>query len=74
MRLFIALDIPTDIRERLSQYVDRVRRYAPEARWARIESLHVTLKFIGEVKDAKVAEIKAALPAIQCPQFPVEFK
>ena|SRR5579863_1600596 len=74
MRLFIALDIPADIRERLSQYVDRVRCYAPEARWARIESLHVTLKFVGEVKDAKVEEIKAALPAIQCSPFPVEFK
>jgi 2'-5' RNA ligase len=74
MRLFIALDIPAEVREHLSQYVDRVRRYAPDARWARIESLHVTLKFIGEVKDAKVAEIKTALAPIQSRPFPVEFK
>lgn len=74
MRIFIALDIPADVRERLSQYVDRVRPLAPDARWTRIESLHVTLKFIGEVSDAKVAEIKAALAPIRTEQFQFEFK
>lgn len=74
MRLFIALDIPSEIRERLNQYVDRVRVFAPDARWARIESLHVTLKFIGEVKDTKVQEIKTALTHITTQPFRVEFK
>jgi RNA 2',3'-cyclic 3'-phosphodiesterase len=74
MRLFVALDIPAEVRERLSQYVDRVRIYAPEARWARIESLHVTLKFIGEVIDAKVQEIKTALTEVKGSPFEIEFK
>jgi RNA 2',3'-cyclic 3'-phosphodiesterase len=74
MRLFIALDIPAEIRQHLTQYLDRVRQLAPDARWARTESLHVTLKFIGEVSDAKVAEIKAALAPIKASPFPVEFK
>ena len=59
---------------RLSQYVERVRSYAPEARWARVEGLHVTLKFIGEVKDPKAEEIKAALATIKAGAFDVEFK
>lgn len=74
MRIFIALDIPAEIRERLSQFLDRVRIYAPDARWARIESLHVTLKFIGEVSDAKVQEIKTALTQVKSKPFEVEFK
>jgi len=74
MRLFIALDIPAEVRERLSQYVERVRIYAPEARWARLESLHVTLKFIGEVNDAKVQEIKNALGQVKDQPFQVDFK
>lgn len=74
MRIFIALDIPAEVRDRLSQYVERVRPWATDARWARIESLHVTLKFIGEVSDAKVAEIKAALAPIKAQPFQVEFK
>jgi 2'-5' RNA ligase len=74
MRLFIALDIPAEIREQLNRYMDRLRPLAPDARWARVESLHVTLKFIGEVKDAKLPEIKAALGPIKAEPFAVEFK
>lgn len=74
MRLFIALDIPAEVRERLDQYVDRVRRLAPDARWARIESLHITLKFIGEVKDAKLEEIESVLAPIKASPFQVEFQ
>ena len=74
MRLFIALDIPAEIRERLNQYVERVKKFAPDARWARIESLHVTLKFIGEVAAAKVQEIQTGLTQIKAQPFDVEFK
>ena len=48
MRLFIALDIDDAIRQRITRFVDGVQGFAPEARWAKPESLHVTLKFIGE--------------------------
>lgn len=74
MRLFIALDIPEEIRERLRQYSERVQAFAPDARWARIESLHFTLKFIGEVKEEKLPKIKDALAQIKAQPFPVEFK
>ena len=74
MRLFVALDIPGEVREQLRQYVERVRIYAPDARWARIESLHVTLKFIGEVAEAKVQEIKGTLAQAKSEPFPVDFK
>lgn len=74
MRLFIALDIPEEVRERLQQYADRVRVYAPDARWARTESLHVTLKFVGEVSDVKVQEIKTALGPVKAQAFEVDFK
>ena len=73
MRLFVALDIPGEIRHRLADHIERVRSYAPEARWARVEGLHVTLKFIGEVKDQKVEEIKSALAAVRSDSFNVTF-
>jgi 2'-5' RNA ligase len=73
MRLFIALDIPGEIRARLADYMDRVRRYAPGVRWPRVEGLHVTLKFIGEVKDEKVEAIKKALATVHATPFEVAF-
>src|SRR5262245_8442303 len=74
MRIFIALDIPAEIRARITEYAGRLRGYAPEARWARPEGLHVTLKFIGEVSEAKVEEIKRALGAVKAAPFAVTFE
>lgn len=74
MRLFIALDILGDIRKRMSEYMERVRSYAPDARWARVEGLHVTLKFVGQASDALVQQIKSALAVIKTAPFEVKFE
>ena len=73
MRLFIALDIPAEVRAALTNYTERARALATEARWARVEGLHVTLKFIGHVDDAVVGKIKSALSAIKAAPFEVKF-
>src|SRR5260370_17099461 len=73
MRIFIALDIPGEIRSRIMEYLERACALAPQARWARAEGLHVTLKFIGEASDAKVEEIKGALAAVRATPFDVSF-
>lgn len=64
MRLFIALDIDDAIRQRIQRFMEGVRGFAPDARWVRPESLHVTLKFIGEKPDAAVEGIKTALVSV----------
>ena len=73
MRLFVALDIPIEIRGAISQYVDELRRIAPDAKWVKPESYHVTLKFIGEWK-RDVREVISALEAIQSPPIDVAFR
>jgi len=73
MRLFIALDIPAEVRAALTKYMERARALAHEARWARVEGLHVTLKFIGHVDDSVVEKIKAALASIKTAPFEVTF-
>src|ERR1700691_5832686 len=64
MRLFIAMDIPEDVRSSLAALAAKLRPACRNARWARIEGLHVTLKFIGETSAEKVEAIKKALAAI----------
>lgn len=73
MRIFIALDIPAEIRARMVGYVERVRALAPKARWARPEGLHVTLKFIGETPEERVQQIKSALSTIRAEPVAVKF-
>jgi len=65
MRLFVALDIDASIRGRIAQFMDGVRGFAPDARWVSAESLHVTLKFIGEWPAERLDELKRALMGIR---------
>jgi 2'-5' RNA ligase len=74
MRLFIALDIDDGIRERIALFLDGVREFAPDARWARPESLHVTLKFIGEKPEEAVGEIERALLGIKAGPLEMAFR
>ncbi len=74
MRVFVALDIDDVIRARLEKFLDAVRGFAPEARWVLPESMHVTLKFIGEKPAETVEEIKQALAGIRAGAFEVSFR
>ncbi len=64
MRLFVAMDIPEEVRSTLAALIAKLRPAHRDARWVRIEGLHVTLKFIGETPTEKAAEIKNALASI----------
>ena len=65
MRVFVAIDIDSAVRDRIATFVNGISGFAPEARWVRAESLHVTLKFIGEKSEAEVESITKALAAVK---------
>jgi 2'-5' RNA ligase len=74
MRLFVALDIDDAIRGKIAHFLDGVRGFAPDARWMRPESLHVTLKFIGEKPEGEVEQIKRAMATIVSESFELNFR
>ena len=74
MRIFIALDIDQAIRERIDRFLDGVREFAPDARWVRPESLHTTLKFIGEKPPETIEPIKNSLAKIQGTAMELTFR
>ncbi|MBZ5570750.1 MAG: RNA 2',3'-cyclic phosphodiesterase [Acidobacteriia bacterium] len=74
MRVFVALDIEDAIRERIQRFMEGVRGFAPDARWVRPESLHVTLKFIGEKPADAVERIKSALAAAKADPIQLNFR
>jgi RNA 2',3'-cyclic 3'-phosphodiesterase len=73
MRLFIALDLEDSIRERIARYVVAIQGLAPDARWAKPESLHITLKFIGEQPEPAVEQIKLALRTVNAAATEIHF-
>jgi RNA 2',3'-cyclic 3'-phosphodiesterase len=68
VRLFVALEIPSEIRNALAVFVKELRGIAPQAKWVRAENLHVTLKFLGETESARVAVMEGALGSIRAAQ------
>jgi 2'-5' RNA ligase len=74
MRLFVALDIEPQIRERIAAFMNEVRGLAPGVRWVQPESLHVTLKFIGERPDAIAPDIEKVLRGVSAGVFRLSFR
>ncbi len=68
MRLFVALEIPSAVRENLAGLLKSLSAVSPQTRWVRPENLHVTLKFIGEMPEAKLASIRTALVGVRSDQ------
>ena len=71
MRVFIGIDLDPEVRDRISRFLEGVQGFAPDARWVRPESLHVTLKFIGEQKPEQVESIAARLRQVEASAFEI---
>jgi len=61
-RLFIAIELPPNVRSALKAHIDQLRTAVPEARasWATEENLHLTLKFLGDTPLTKVEGLSQA--------------
>src|SRR5438552_2693263 len=65
MRLFLAIELPEDVRRHLSRVQQALAPMLPEAAMTRPENLHVTLKFIGQVDDRRTIELCESLSMIK---------
>lgn len=63
MRLFVAINVPSDERERLWASAAPLRDHGFPVRWVGPEALHLTLKFLGEVRDERLDELRAGVDA-----------
>lgn len=59
LRAFMALELSDELRARLHRLARELEAAMPPrgVRWTRPEGLHVTLKFLGEISAARVADI-----------------
>jgi RNA 2',3'-cyclic 3'-phosphodiesterase len=61
-RLFCAFELPEGLRRSMAEHSRRVRDAVPDAAasWSRPENIHLTVKFFGNVDQAKARVISAA--------------
>jgi 2'-5' RNA ligase len=61
MRCFIAIEIDEAIRKALGRLQDELRGKADikksDAKWVNPENIHLTLKFLGEIKDEQAVDV-----------------
>jgi len=75
IRSFVAIELPTTTRTALQDVAERLRRQAPpdSVRWTRVEGIHLTLQFLGDVAEANLPHIKAALAEVGRRHTPFTF-
>jgi 2'-5' RNA ligase len=61
VRLFVAVNLPAELRTSIHDDTAALRAAAPGVSWTRAENLHLTLKFLGDVDEHGVARLREAL-------------
>jgi 2'-5' RNA ligase len=74
VRLFLAFNLPSTERNRLWRATSALRDADIPVRWTAEESLHVTVKFLGEVAGAKLIEVENAVRRAARQSAPFELR
>ncbi|GMV84797.1 MAG: hypothetical protein AMXMBFR80_06550 [Dehalococcoidia bacterium] len=75
VRLFVACEIPDDVKEAIGETIEGLRKKSgPAVRWIKPEGVHVTLKFLGEVPVKKLPAIKLAIQEAVVGHSPFELE
>jgi 2'-5' RNA ligase len=61
IRTFIAIEIPASILEKISSFQNMLKMYNADVRWVRPESIHLTLKFLGDVEQKSIDRLNSAI-------------
>lgn len=72
LRAFLAVDIGAEVRENLRRLQERLKRSQADARWVRPESIHLTLRFLGDILEADLPKLEPVMAAASAGQPPVE--
>ena len=69
MRLFVAVEVPSEVLDEATRVSDALKKEAIRANFVKQEAMHVTLLFLGETPDEESADIAKKLSTVKCPPF-----
>jgi 2'-5' RNA ligase len=64
IRVFLAVELSSDVRKKLSELQQQLRKTLPPINWVRPESIHLTLKFLGYVEPSSISQLLSVLKPI----------
>jgi len=68
MRLFIAAEVPEDVKHEAAALRDRMG-HMPGIKWVEKGNMHLTLRFLGEVEERAAAGVRQALRGVSFQPF-----
>ncbi len=63
MRLFVAIEVPEDIRKEIFYIEEKLKEFY-SAKWVEMANIHLTLKFLGEIEKERIEDVKRILKKI----------
>jgi len=72
MRCFISIDMPKNIQSKIKEIQNKLPEF--KGKITETENLHLTLKFLGEIDEEKIKEVKEILSKIRVKSFDTEIK
>ena len=69
-RCFISINLPEEIRKEIKKIQEQLPEF--KGKKTELENLHLTLKFLGEIDEVKIEEIKEKLKEIKIEKFETE--
>jgi len=72
IRTFISVDFPTELKEKVAELQQHFTNY--DVKIVKPELVHITVKFLGNIKEDKVASIRSALQKIRVPPFDADIR
>ncbi len=64
MRTFIAIDLPTPVKEKIAQIQATFKDCNLSFKWVAAENIHLTLKFLGNIDEMQIDEVKKIITAV----------
>ncbi len=61
IRTFIAIELPEKIIYTIRKVQEEIKSYGLKIRWVRPENIHLTLKFLGDIKEADTEKVARAV-------------
>ena len=75
-RTFCAIELSDQVRAQLADHLKRLREAVPEASasWSRPENVHLTLKFFGNVRQDRLAQVSEAASRVAAEYSPFQLR
>jgi len=75
IRTFLAFELPFEIRQQIILFRDSIKNYsAHKIKWVEDENLHITLQFIGDIKENDLLDLSEIFRDIYQPIGKITFK